>query len=128
MTYEQKALCINTATRISAISATNATILPASGPTQTVFVVNVTVYASEPDCQPMPIAIQSCLPHIKLSFGPSLDAANCPDILVAIDTCAGIATLLLLPDAIGQVKPSLLVPAVHFKGVSAYYFVRYCSE
>ena len=41
----------------------------------------------------MLIAIQQCLPHMKLSLGPSLDIANCPNIFVAIDTCAGIVTV-----------------------------------
>ena len=85
LTEEQQALCIVTATRISATSATNATIQPAPGPTQTVFVVNVTAYAAETNRLPMPIAIQHCLPHMKLSLGPSLDTANRPNIFVAID-------------------------------------------
>ena len=29
---------------------------------------------------------------MKLSLGPSLETGNCPDIFVAIDTCAGIVT------------------------------------
>ena len=57
LTEEQRALCIATATRISATSATNATIQPAPGPTRTVFVVNATAYAAEPNRLPMPIAI-----------------------------------------------------------------------
>ena len=92
LTDEQKALCIETATRISATSATYVTVLTASGPTQAVFVVSATIYAAEPNHQPMPIAIQGCLPHMKLSLGPSLDTANCPDIFVTIDICVGIVT------------------------------------
>ncbi len=38
----------------------------------------------------MPIAIVQCLPHMKLSLGPSLETANCPNIYVAIDMCTGI--------------------------------------
>ena len=40
----------------------------------------------------MPIAIQQCLPHMKLSMRPCLETANCPDIFVAIDTWAVIVT------------------------------------
>ena len=68
LTDEQRVLCIAAATRISASSATNATIQPAPGPTQTVFVVNVTAYAAETNRLPMPIDIVQCLPHMKLSL------------------------------------------------------------
>ena len=44
---EQWALCIATATRISATSTTNATIQPSSDPTQTVIVVNAETYAAD---------------------------------------------------------------------------------
>ena len=50
LTDEQRALCIATATRFSATSATNATIQPSSGPTRTVFVVNATAYAADVHC------------------------------------------------------------------------------
>jgi len=92
LTDEQQALCIATDTQISANSATNATIQPSSGSNQTVFVVNAASYAADVHQQQMPIAIVQCLPHMKLSLGPSLDTANCPEIFVAIVTCAGIVT------------------------------------
>jgi hypothetical protein len=92
LTDEQRALCIKTATRITANSATSSATQPSSGSTRTVFVVNAASYAADVHRQQMPIPIVQCLPHMKLSLGPSLETANCPDIFVAIDTCAGIVT------------------------------------
>ena len=47
LTDEQRALCIATATQISANSATNATIQPSSGSNRTVFFVNAASYAAD---------------------------------------------------------------------------------
>ena len=47
LTDEQRALCLATATKISANSATNATIQPSSGSNRTVFVVNAASYAAD---------------------------------------------------------------------------------
>ena len=47
LTDEQRALCIATATQISANSATSSAIQPSSGSTRTVFVVNAATYACE---------------------------------------------------------------------------------
>jgi hypothetical protein len=92
LTDEQQALCIATATWISATSTTKATIQLSPGPTQTVFVVNATAYAADVHCQPMPIAIVQCLPHMQLSLGPSFETANFPNIYIAIDMRSGIVT------------------------------------
>jgi hypothetical protein len=57
-----------------------------------VFVVDVPVLAVSPLKQQMPIAIQSNLPHIILKLGHSLDSPNCPEIRMAVDTCAALTT------------------------------------
>jgi hypothetical protein len=40
----------------------------------------------------MPIAIQSNLPHIIMKFEETLDCPNCPEIHMAVDTCAALST------------------------------------
>ena len=92
LTDDQRKACLEAATRITAPGTGTAPNPPAAGPARKVFVVNATAYAATPTRLAMPISIQSNLPHMKLSLGPSLETANCPDILVAVDTCASIVT------------------------------------
>jgi hypothetical protein len=48
--------------------------------------------AGNPLKQPMPISIQSNLPHINLQLGIDLDCPDCPTIRCAVDTCAALCT------------------------------------
>ena len=58
-----------------------------------IFVVDVQVLsAGNPLKQPMPISIQSNLPHIALQLGIDLDCPDCPTIRCAVDTCAALCT------------------------------------
>jgi hypothetical protein len=59
----------------------------------TIFVVDVSVLAaSTPLTPPMPISIQSNLPHIPIKFGQDLNSPDCPTICCAVDTCAALTT------------------------------------
>jgi hypothetical protein len=58
-----------------------------------VFIVDVQVLsAGSTTKRPMPITIQSTLPHIILQLGNVLDCPNCPSIRCAVDTCAALST------------------------------------
>ncbi len=91
LSNEQKALCIEEATRRAA--ANSAVAKQDKSSTRTVFVVtHVVVNSAEPHLPILPISIQSNMPHILLQLGPSVDTADCPDIRCAVDTCAGLCT------------------------------------
>ncbi len=58
-----------------------------------IFIVDVQVLsAGSTTKKPMPISIQSTLPHIVLQLGIDLDCPNCPSIRCAVDTCAALST------------------------------------
>jgi hypothetical protein len=58
-----------------------------------IFIVDVQVLAARITTKkPIPIAIQSTLPHIVLQLGSDLDCPNCPLIRCAVDTCAALST------------------------------------
>jgi hypothetical protein len=58
-----------------------------------IFIVDVQVLsAGSTTKKPMPITIQSTLPHIVLQLGNDLDCPNCPSIRCAVDTCAALST------------------------------------
>jgi hypothetical protein len=58
-----------------------------------IIIVDVQVLAAgNPLKQPMPISIQSNLPHIALQLGIDLDCPNFPTIRCAVDTCAALST------------------------------------
>jgi len=58
-----------------------------------IFIVDVQVLsAGSTTKKPMPISIQSTLPHIVLQLGIDLDCPKCPSIRCAVDTCAALST------------------------------------
>ncbi len=58
-----------------------------------IFIVDVQVLsAGSSTKKPMPISIQSTLPHIVLQLGIDLDCPKCPSIRCAVDTCAALST------------------------------------
>ncbi len=58
-----------------------------------IFIVDAQVLAAGSTTKkPMPISIQSTLPHIVLQLGSDLDCPNCPSIRCAVDTCAALST------------------------------------
>jgi hypothetical protein len=58
-----------------------------------IFVADIVVLAAgSPLKPPMPITIQSSLPHIIMKFGETLDSPNCPEICMAVDSCTALTT------------------------------------
>ena len=80
-----------------ASSVTTSTLAPPAGRGRgrgsRIFVTNVVVLAvGSPIKLPMPITIQSNLPHIIMKFGETLDSPNCPEIRMAVDSCTALTT------------------------------------
>ena len=80
-----------------ASSVTTSTLAPPAGRGRgrgsRIFVTDVVVLAvGSPIKLPMPITIQSNLPHIIMKFGETLDSPNCPEIRMAVVSCAALTT------------------------------------